>query len=179
MSLVFPLLCPSLYLYLHLNWESWHHQLSENIRFEGYQTPDSSVTAHLWTRDGRNRIFYKRSSRTRKMQDWYSQASLTYCLAALAVLYVHLFTSQFLHSNEQSPHTFSSKSIYHGEVKLGSSSFSSWRRKSSSNYLLVYWYIVWWSNTVIQMSEAKSIGAEWVLAFFSCSSQRQKVTRAA
>ena len=55
------------------------------------------------------------------------------CLAALAVLYVHLHTSQFLHSNEQSPHIFSSKSIYHGKVKLGSSSFSSWRRKSSSN----------------------------------------------
>ena len=41
----------SLYLYSRLNLNSWHHQLSENIRFEGYLRPDSSVNAHLWTQE--------------------------------------------------------------------------------------------------------------------------------
>ena len=43
--------CLSLYLYFCLNFDSWHHQLSENIRFEGYLRPNGCVTAHLWTQE--------------------------------------------------------------------------------------------------------------------------------
>ena len=41
----------SLFLYFHPNLDSWHHQLSENIRLEGYLRLDGSVTAHLWTKE--------------------------------------------------------------------------------------------------------------------------------
>ena len=43
--------CLSLYLYFRPNLDSWHRQLSENIRFEGYLRPYCSVTAHLWTQE--------------------------------------------------------------------------------------------------------------------------------
>ena len=41
----------SLCLYFRPNLDSWHHQLSENVRFEGYLRPYGSVTAHLWTQE--------------------------------------------------------------------------------------------------------------------------------
>ena len=41
----------SLYLYFHLNFDNWHHRLSENIWFEGYLRSDGSVTAYLWTQE--------------------------------------------------------------------------------------------------------------------------------